>query len=105
MTNAIGTGTANLSVNVPIDERAELGRLAFRLGFKSTGHFLRALVLKGLEQEHPDAARRVKEVRRAYYGSVMLGVFLAAFVLGHDDLRRPSRRNRMEESREEVCEV
>lgn len=96
-TNPIGTGTRNLSVNCPTDEAAEIGKLAFRLGFKSVGDFMRHLVMRGLEQQDADAAGRVREIRKRYYSSAMLGVFISAMLFAHEDLRRPSRRQRVEE--------
>jgi hypothetical protein len=95
MTNAIGTGTKNFTLNVPTDEHAELGRLAFRLGFRSVGDFMRHLVLKGLEKEDPQSATEIREIRRRYYGATLLGVFLLALAIGHDDARRTSRRVRV----------
>jgi hypothetical protein len=87
-------------MNIPVDERSELGKLAMRLGFRSTGDFLRALVMKGLEHHDPVAASRVRDIRRRYYGGAMLGIFLLTLVMGHADLRRPNRRLRIEEAAE-----
>lgn len=102
MTNQIGTGTCNVSINLPRDERTELGRLAFQSGAKSVGDFLRGLVLRGLEQENVEAARRVREIRARYYGSALLTIFLASLALHpNQDLRRTGRRVRIEEVREE----
>ncbi len=67
-THPIGTGTRNLTLNVPTDEQAELGRLAFRSGARSVGDFVRHLVLLGLEAINPDAAQQVKYIRHKYYG-------------------------------------
>lgn len=102
MTNPLGTGTCNLSVNVPTDERQVIGQLAFRLGFKSVGDFMRHLVLSGLEREDTQSAQTVREIRRRYYGAAMLVLFLSAIVLGHSDFRRCRTRTRIEHREEET---
>lgn len=93
-TNPIGTGTRNLSVNCPTDEAAEIGKLAFRLGFKSVGDFMRHLVMRGLEQQDADAAEKVAAIRKSYYGTIQLILFIAAIVWCHDDARRCRNRVR-----------
>jgi hypothetical protein len=103
-TNAIGTGTCNISINLPVDERSILGRLAFRMGFRSVGELNRHLIEAGLEKVDPQAAQEVKEIRRRYYGAAMLGAFLLAVVWGHDEARRPSSRVRTGRSVEERVE-
>jgi hypothetical protein len=80
MTNAIGTGTVNLSLNLPIDERAELGRAAMRAGFASVGAFVRSLYLKGAEAHDKELASQIKEVRRKYYGAAFLVLLCASLV-------------------------
>ncbi|HYG22757.1 MAG TPA: hypothetical protein VEH04_08250 [Verrucomicrobiae bacterium] len=87
MTNAIGTGTANLSINIPLDERSELGRAAVREGCKSVGEFVRKLVLAGAEVKHPELAVQLKEVRRKYYGGTMLILILCAIAFGSDAMK------------------
>jgi hypothetical protein len=81
MTNAIGTGTVNLSLNLPVDERAELGRAAVRAGFASVGAFVRSLLLKGAETQDAELATQIKEVRRRYYGAAFLVLFCASLAL------------------------
>lgn len=103
MTNPIGSGTCNVSINLPVDERAELGRLAFQSGSKSVGDFLRSLLLTGLEHKDAAAAQRIREIRRIYYSASLLGLFLSTLAFGdHIDLRRSRSglRVRVEEVRE-----
>lgn len=105
MTNSIGTGTRNISLNVPTDERALLGRVAFRTGANSVGAFIRRCVAEQLEREDPASAAELRQIRRQYYGAA---VCLVAFVVGllcqeHQDMRaRRGRRGneRIEEIRE-----
>lgn len=128
MTNAIGTGTVNLSINVPADERLHLGRLSVKMGFKSVGDLLRRLALKGLQAElseierqiHPMGSvgplvqraeelrktlREVRQTRVKYYGTALLLLFGAFLVCSeHQEFRR-ARRCRAEEETEEVCEA
>ena len=104
MTNPIGTGTCNVTFNIPTDERAVLGKLAFQAGAKSFSGFLRSLVLRGLENQNAAAAREVREIRRRYYGGAMLVLFVAGLLCGGiGELRRASSRvRRVEEQREEA---
>lgn len=100
MTHALGYRTCNLSINVPKEERTVLGQAAFASG-KSVSAFLKGLIEKGLESENAEAAVRLREVRRRYYGSLMLAIFAAALAFGERlELRRT--RVRVEEVREEV---
>lgn len=117
MTNAIGTGTANLSVNAPVDYRAALGRAAFQT-HESIGELVRRILPDALEQEarrvepfdvHAAASLRLQAAQmrvalRMYYGA---GVCLVAFVFGLlfgtvTELRRRTeeRCDRIEEVRE-----
>lgn len=101
MTNPLGTGTRNLSVNLPVDELALLGKAAFQAG-KSIGHFVRDLLFLGAKSKSPELAAKVAEVRRRYYGAVLLGLFVAMLAFNHDlDLRRPSRTARVRRSEAE----
>ena len=103
MTNPIGTGTCNLTLNIPVDERAVLGKLAFQAGAKSVGDFLRSLVLRGLENQNATAARQVREIRRRYYGGALLVLFVAALACGgSQEMRRASSRVRRIEQWEEA---
>ncbi len=103
-THAIGSGTRTVSINVPIDEQLTIGRLAFDLGAPSVSHFWRRLALRGLEIEHPETAAKVADIRRRYYGSTMLAVFVLGMLSGtNHDLRRTRTRTteeRIEEARE-----
>lgn len=99
-TNAIGTGTCNLPVNVPVDERAFWGKLATEAGAKSVGELHRIMWLLGLQQAFPGKAEELREIRRRYYGAVMMFLFcgaLAASWVNHNgDIKRrvASRRAR-----------
>jgi hypothetical protein len=104
MTKSIGTGTCNLSVNIPLDERQILGRAAFQAGAKSVGDFVKAIMLRGLTVTDAEAAARVRGVRRMYYGLICLTAFIIGLVANeHQDARRTGRRCR-EERIEEVRE-
>lgn len=79
MTNDIGTGTTNLSVNAPMDWASEIRRAAF-LAKLSYGEFMRRLCERGAEVENPELAARLKEVRRQYYGSALVILFVGVLV-------------------------
>ena len=100
-THAIGTGTQNINLNLPVDEKAIWGKVAFRLGFRSTGSLFRKSSLLGLEQIDPQAAAEIKATRIKYYGSAaLLCVFMLTFA-SHDEMTRARRGRRIEEVREE----
>jgi hypothetical protein len=96
MSNPIGTGTCNLSVNVPKDVRTVLGQAAFAAD-KSLGEFLKLHVIPaGLEAIDPIAAAKVREHLRGYYGALLTVIFLWAFCAGAlPDVRRTSTRTRI----------
>lgn len=99
MTNAIGTGTANLAINIPVDERAALGRAAVAAGAKSVGEYLRGLWLAGAKAENPELAKEISQVRRQYYGAALMALFMCALVMGGSPeraMRRAPRRGRNE---------
>lgn len=50
MTNSIGNGTLNLSINIPRDEHRQIARLAEALS-QSVGDLIRRVTLKGFETE------------------------------------------------------
>ena len=107
-TNALGTGTVNLPINIPMDERLAIGKAAFKHGAKSVGEYVRKLIMLGLEADDKLTAREVKEIRRKYYGmahavcGVGIILFLAFFC--DDDTARRSRRVRSSKGRvEEVA--
>lgn len=79
MTNAIGTGTTNLSVNAPVDWRAELGRAASGAGV-SMGEFMRRIIERGAQGECPKLAARLRAVREQYYGAALLVLFMGITV-------------------------
>jgi hypothetical protein len=111
MTKAIGYGTANLSINLPKDERLEWGRVAFRAGAKSVGEFWRRMALKGLEAEAikekrielAESALRIRESRRQYYGATLLAIFIVSMLCGEVAVRRCSRSGRGGRRTEEVA--
>jgi hypothetical protein len=102
-TNAIGTGTVNLSLNIPTDEREAWGQAAFRSGAKSVGEFMRRMALRGLEAEHPQTADQVRQIRRQYYGTICLITFAAGLIAGEPVARR--MREIREMRIEEVSEI
>ena len=94
ITNAIGTGTVNVTYNAPVDERGVLGRHV-RPG-ETMADVLRRLVAKGLEIENAALAAELKNIRRHYYGTmhaVLAVLSLSALFFGMS-LRRPSRMTR-----------
>ena len=95
MTHALGTGTCNLPINLPVDERTILGQSAFRAGARSIGAYARHLMLLGLERENSEAAARVKEIRQRYYGAALAVIFMAlmlhSWVVGTDETMRQTR--------------
>jgi len=64
-TNSIGSGTRNISINVPVDERDLLGKVVFAEGL-SVGELVRKAYLAGLDAR---TAQEIREIRRKYYGS------------------------------------
>jgi hypothetical protein len=107
VTNSIGYGTRNLSVNVPTDERDILRRAAIQSGCQSLGDYIRRIVLRGVELDNQEAAEQIKQVRRQYYGLSLLTLFVTilAWSILHDheqDFRRArnSRRPREEQIEE-----
>ncbi len=106
-TNGIGTGTANLAVNAPVDWRAELGRAAFAAGV-SMGEFMRRLLIRGAEQHNPELAARLREIRRRYYGATLATVFVLGLFgcwASNDDQTIKRRVRRPREERVEVVTV
>jgi len=105
MTNAIGSGSVNLTVNVPYDEHRHLVRLASAMR-QSLGDLVRRVTLKGLETElaqieaqlhrevgfiskdgeillirRAEALRQtvksIRSTREKYYGAVICAIILA----------------------------
>lgn len=75
MTHAIPADTINVTVNLPKAEAAELGRLAFGQD-RSRGGLIKKLLLQALEVEAPDAAARIREIRRQRKAALLLAVGL-----------------------------
>ena len=88
MSHYIGTGTVNISVNVPLDERDVIGKAAFRKGL-SIGSYMKRLVLLGMAVDDPARADELREVRKRYYGVLLTALFFAALCCGAiNDVRR-----------------
>jgi hypothetical protein len=112
MTNLQGSGTCNLSVNVPVDGRAVIGRAAFEVGARSVADFLRRILPAAMEAEadriqsiDPHAAESLRtsaqELRiiwRNYYGAgcavLCLAVLIVGVITGGIDAVRAPRRGR-----------
>lgn len=106
MTNAIGSGTVNIAVNVPRDERDLLGQIAFRSGARSVGAFLRRCVAEQLEREDPASAARLRQIRRQYYGAAFCFIaFAVGLICNERQDYRARIRGRRAERIEEVREV
>lgn len=93
-THAIGTGTANLSINVPVDERDFLRAFAASEDSRSMGDFLRQIILDGIRAHNALAADQLINIRRRYYGAALAALFVLltahAWFTGHtEDFRRP----------------
>ena len=101
MTHPLGSGTVNIAVNVPTDERSFWGQMAFRQG-KSVADLQRKYALKGLEIESAEDAAKLRDIRKRYYGVFMLGVFVIGIAF---DTHLEARRSRCEERVEEVREA
>lgn len=103
MTNPIPAWSANVSFNVPKDERALLGRLAYKAGAKSVGAFIKQLVALGLELSDRKAAAQLRQIRARYYRPAQAAALLVLFagITVHamleqkgGDLRRSANRVR-----------
>lgn len=95
MTHQIGAGTCNVPINMPIEERAIIGRLACRLDL-SAGALLRKLIGDAMAREFPDEAARLAriEARRVRRAVAMLIVGLLAVCVEfvrQTDLRQAPR--------------
>lgn len=105
MTNPIGQGTTNVSVNLRQAERNLLGRLAHE-DDRSIGSLVRRLILRGLEVENPELAAKLREIRQGIGRSACLALGLLAVGLalnGGMDIRRTSTRIQIRPRREEVA--
>lgn len=90
-TKAIGTGTRNLSLNVPVDER-EFYRSLAGPG-EHLADVLRRLLAKGAELENAAKVVELKNIRRRYYGTVntLLAMLSLSALFSGADMRRPAR--------------
>lgn len=104
MTHSIGTGTKNLSADVPTDEWDALKAAAQRQGVR-LGELIRTLLLTGAEQTDPQAAAQIRNARRQYYGAIIAGLFLGHLLVGglSQDMRRPTGRGCRPSIRREVA--
>lgn len=100
-THAIGQGTVNLNINLHRVEREIIGRAAFSED-RSTGAFIRRMLLRGLETEYPALAAEIKTVREKHRlgarivaaraaSAIILGLFVWVSSTGKTEIRRPSQ--------------
>lgn len=62
MTTSLPAGTVNITYNAPEEEKAVLGKHAFR-DDRPLARLLRRLIMKGAEIEDPELAANLKEAR------------------------------------------
>jgi hypothetical protein len=107
MTNAIGKGTCNVPINLLVEERAIIGRLAFEKDL-SAGEFLRRVIRRGIAMSDPEEAKAMAEVRRTWKRAtrvaISVSIVLLALFQGQDLRRvRPLRLSRARTRVEEVA--
>jgi hypothetical protein len=90
MTNAIGTGTANITYNAPVDEAMLLGRVASDRN-TNRSEFIREAIAFWFQANAPDEAQRLRQIRDAYRGAAMLLLLGASLLCGSDFRARPLR--------------
>jgi hypothetical protein len=101
VTNAIGSGTCNLPINMLTEERAIIGRLATRHNL-ATGEYLRRIIRRGVALSDPEEAKKLAKLRRQRIGSTLQLALLIGWMIagGGDAIRAPrsvrSRRNETE---------
>jgi hypothetical protein len=123
MTNPIGSGTINITINVPSDERGFWSRLVDTLGFRSANELQRLALERGLEAIASDfatkgkpevaakaseAAKQLHGIRRQYYGAAMLvifGLMLAGVIVAKQDIRARQKTARRRNDTEFALEV
>lgn len=102
-TNALGFGTVNLAVNMPREERLILGRLAMSED-KSSGAFVKELLLAGLKVKCPEKAKEIERIRREWKQigrvSFLIGVLILSF-FQKQEMRRP-RTTRVKQPNEQM---
>jgi len=94
-TTPIPAWSAQITYNGPKDERDLLERLRQKLGARSMGQLLKQLVALGVAAKCPGSAAELREIRRRYYGSTLLLIFLGALAISwvdHDEMNRGCRR-------------
>ena|SRR6185503_2068590 len=106
-TTPIPSWSAQITYNGPKDERDLLARLAHESGARSLAQFLKELVAAGIAAKSPASAAELREIRKRYYGSVLLLTFicaLAASWANPEGWQRACRRcTRREGCRFEEC--
>ena len=107
-TNPIPRGTCNFPVNLPLELRRDIGRLAFSDG-KALGRWFREVAEAAVAEAYRTGrlidrtAQRSLEIAGVFVVALGIGAVLGACVSGENDpraFRRVSRRRR-----DEVCEV
>jgi hypothetical protein len=102
-TNAQRYGTRNLTANLPIDYITELGRKALAQFNGNRSRLVAEFIEAGAEKRDPELARRLKAIRRQFYGSAALLIIFCGTLLSHDVLRRAPRRARTEQEVSANC--
>jgi len=72
-TNAIGSGTVNVSVNLLKSEKNILGKLALA-DDRSLSDFMRRMVVVGLRSYSPASASGMEEARRLHNEQMLLKI-------------------------------
>jgi hypothetical protein len=91
VTNAIGSGTCNLPINLLTEERAIIGRLAGRSNL-ATGEYLRRIIRRGVALSDPEEAKKLAKLRRQRIGSALqLAIFLVWLASGDGEAIRTPR--------------
>jgi len=75
-TNLIGTGTRNITINVPTDWADEIKNSARRAGV-GIGRYLRPKIEAGIQMDDAACALKLRDIRQKYYGPVMIFIFVA----------------------------
>jgi len=77
-TTPIPAWSAQITYNGPKDERDLLARMAAESGARSMAQFLKELIAAGVAAKCPQSAAELREIRRRYYGAILLLTFLLA---------------------------
>lgn len=92
-TNALGPGTCNITLNVPVEERSELSRMAARLGI-SVGEFIRRAIARKAAEIDSTSALRIAEARsrRASFLASRTPVLLLVGIFALSAVTKPEER-------------